>query len=187
MNATPEISVTHWSTHLPRGACADAIAWCLTQPTYEQAWEACHRADWLLWLAVRYCDRKVVVMAACACARTALQYVPAGEERPRKAIETAEAWCRGEATAQQVRAAATATGAAYAYAAAAAAYTATATATADAAAAAAYAYAAAAAAAAYTATADAAAAAAAAAAARSQGLRDMADIVRTMVPRPELP
>jgi hypothetical protein len=47
-----------------------------------------------------------VVRAACDCARTALRYVPGGEDRPRLAIETAEAWCRGEATEQEVCAAA---------------------------------------------------------------------------------
>lgn len=51
-------------------------------------------------------DRHLVVRAACACARTALQHVPDGEDRPRIAIETAEAWCRGEATSEQVRVAA---------------------------------------------------------------------------------
>jgi hypothetical protein len=33
----------------------------------------------------------------------ALVHVPPGEERPRVAIETAEAWCRGEATIEEVR------------------------------------------------------------------------------------
>ncbi len=41
-------------------------------------------------------------MAACACARLALVHVPPGDEPPRVAIETAEAWCRGEATIEQV-------------------------------------------------------------------------------------
>jgi hypothetical protein len=88
-------------------------------------------------------DRKVVAFAACQCAREALQFVPAGEERPRVAIETAEAWTRGEATIDEVRASADA--AAYtayaADAASAAAYTAAAAAAAaaDAASAAAYA------------------------------------------------
>jgi hypothetical protein len=78
--------------------------WCLTQPTYELAWDACERGDWLLWLTARLCDRKTVVLAACACARTALRHIPTDDERPRTAIETAEAWCRGEATAEQVMA-----------------------------------------------------------------------------------
>jgi hypothetical protein len=35
-----------------------------------------------------------------------LKYLPVGEDRPRIAIETAEAWTRGEATIEQVHAAA---------------------------------------------------------------------------------
>ena len=73
----------------------------------EELWRDCERGDWMLWLAVRAkIDRRVVVNAACACARTALQYVPAGEERPRRAIEAAEAWARGEETLEAVRTAA---------------------------------------------------------------------------------
>jgi hypothetical protein len=66
----------------------------------------------MLWLAERVeIERTLLVLSACDCARTALPYVPAGEDRPRVAIETTEAWCRGEATIEQVRAAS-----AYAYA-----------------------------------------------------------------------
>ena len=50
-------------------------------------------------------DWRLVVLAACACARNALRHVPPGEARPLRAIETAEAWTRGEATAEQVSAA----------------------------------------------------------------------------------
>ena len=96
--------------------------------------------------------RKAIRLAACACARTSLKYVKAGETRPLKAIETAEAWCRGETTIEQVREARYAAAAAYA-AASAAAYAAAAAAAAAASAAAAYA-------AAYAAAADAAYAAA---------------------------
>ena len=53
-------------------------------------------------------DRRLVVLAACDCAETALRYVPAGEDRPRRAIETARAWARGQATLAQVRAASSA-------------------------------------------------------------------------------
>ena len=46
----------------------------------------------------------LVVMAACKCARLALKHVQKGEDRPLKAIQTAEAWCKGKATIEQVRA-----------------------------------------------------------------------------------
>ena len=52
-----------------------------------------------MWLAARVgVDRRVVVLAACECARTALVYVKMDEKRPRIAIETAERWARGDTT-----------------------------------------------------------------------------------------
>jgi len=46
-----------------------------------------------------------VVYAACQCARLALARITVGDEIPRRCIETTEAWCRGEATIEKVRAA----------------------------------------------------------------------------------
>ena len=102
---TPRRKAPHWSAALVQlHACHEAVAWAKRQPTYAKAWSSCRRADWLLWLAGRTdADRAAVVLAACACARTALPHVRAGELRPLRAIETAEAWCRGEATIEQVR------------------------------------------------------------------------------------
>jgi len=74
------------------GACTEAVKWA-GRKTPKKAWETCKRGDWLLWIADKLnVDRKLLVLAACACARTALKYVPAGEERPRLAIEAAERW-----------------------------------------------------------------------------------------------
>jgi len=94
----------------------------------------------MLWLCVHIgVRRELLVLCATGCARSVLHLVPVGEDRPRVAVETAEAWCYGRATLEQVRAAAYA---AYvvAYAAAYAAYAARAAAcSADAAACSAYA------------------------------------------------
>ena len=85
------------------GARCEALEW-VGNRALVTAWTECPRGEWLLWLAAKAgIDRKQLVMAACATAREALQFVPAGENRPRIAIETAEAWCRGEATIEQVR------------------------------------------------------------------------------------
>jgi len=194
----------HWSDALRAvGACQESIVWALTQPDAATAWAACERADWMLWIAARLATadeaRRSVTLAACACARTVLHCIPAGEDRPRVCIETTESWARGNATLEQVRAvrcgahdarsemwrkhnyaAADAADAAAAYdaaadtatsaaAAAAAAYDAAADTATSAAAAAAYAYA--------TDTAD-------ADAARSDSLRMQASIVRGILPMP---
>ncbi len=103
-----------------RGACAEARLWLNTQTDPRVAWEMCERPDWMIWYArCRNVERKVLVRIACDCARTALRFVPEGEDRPRLAIEAAERWTLGEATIDEVRAAAAAAYAtAYAYAAA---------------------------------------------------------------------
>ena len=105
-------------------ACVEARNW-VGSKSLRTAYRTCQRGDWMLWLAGRVEeDRKVLVCAACQCARLSLVHVSAGETRPLKAIETAEAWCRGDAgvTLDDVREAAAYAAAAYAAAYAAAAY-----------------------------------------------------------------
>ena len=94
----------HWTDRLKKlNACPEAVVWAKRYATFEDAWVECDRGDWMLWLAARvFYDRKASVLCACACARLALCYVPNGEERPRKAIEAAEAWVRGEVTLKDV-------------------------------------------------------------------------------------
>lgn len=101
-------------------ACAEATDW-VGSKSLSQAWKECPRGDWLLWLAGEVnVDRRLIVEAACRCAESVIGLVPAGEDRPIRAIEAARAWIVGEATLDEVRAAA---GAAYAAAARAAAWT----------------------------------------------------------------
>ena len=93
------------------GACSSAVEWAHGK-TLHVVWKTCQRGDWLLWLAGKMADkrgwptRKQIVLAACVCAETALKYVPKGEERPKKAIQTARAWAKGKATIEEVWAAA---------------------------------------------------------------------------------
>jgi hypothetical protein len=159
------------------GACDEAIEFAENYPDLPSAYAVCVRPDWLFWLAGRTdISHQQIVIAACACARTALPYAQGPESLT--AIETAEAWCRGEATIEQVRAAADAARAAPAAAPAHAAHAARA---------AAYAAAAAdAAAAAYAAARAAAYAAAAAARAAYAAAADAAvcDVIRAVIPCP---
>jgi hypothetical protein len=72
--------------------------------TLREIWRTCERGDYMLRLLAKmerekgWPDRKVIVLAACDCPELALKYVPEGESRPRKAIETARKWARGKAT-----------------------------------------------------------------------------------------
>ena len=50
--------------------------------------------------------RRDLVLIACECARLSLKYVEYGRTQPIDAIETAEAWVRGEATIEDVKKAA---------------------------------------------------------------------------------
>lgn len=85
-----------------RTACTPALEW-LKQRNSDEMWTHCERPDWLLWWAGSYVPREELVWVACQCARSVLPHVPANESRPLKAIETAEAWTRGEATLKEVR------------------------------------------------------------------------------------
>ena len=91
------------------GACDDARKWLDTLPlttTAQQAWDQCQRGDWMIWWWATACptERPAVVLAACQCARTALTHVPAGELRPLRAIEAAEAWARNPSEAARAAA-----------------------------------------------------------------------------------
>ena len=149
----------------------EAYRWSLRHD-WVTAWQTCTDARWMLHAAARVADRPRIVLAACACARTVLDRVPAGEDRPRVAIETAERWARGEATTEDVRRAAR-EARSYAAAYATAYATATAATVADAYAA----YAAAAAVAAAAAAAD-----AQRASSRAKHLATLADVVREAIP-----
>lgn len=75
-------------------------------PWNQSAWNACQRGDKMLrYVAKMDADRRVLVLAACECAKLTLDRVE-GEDRPRLAIETVEAWARGEASSAAVRKAA---------------------------------------------------------------------------------
>ena len=168
-------------------ACGEAVKWCEGK-TLPQAWSECQRADWMLWLCSKmiekngWPDRKTLVLAACLCAETALKFWEKKhptDKRPHISIETARKWAGGEATIDEVKAAAAA-----AYAAAAA--VAYASDAADAAADAAYAAAAsdadaAASAAAYAAAAYAYAADAAFGPAKIKALAKLAEIIRKLL------
>jgi len=159
-------------------ACSDAIEWS-DGKTLREAWETCPRGDWMLWLAARLkVDHRKLTLAKGLCANTVRHLMK--DERSLKAVDVAIAYGRGNATAEELYAAAAS---AYdAYAAADAAYAAAADAAADAAAAAATAAAADADAdAAADADADAAADAAAAYAARTKNQKQTADICRKIL------
>jgi hypothetical protein len=124
----PETLISRIHKFMP---CADGVKWLADCTNLDEAWASCPRGDWMLWAAAKLdVSRPLVVRAACACARTALRFVPVDDDRPRLAIEAAEAWVENptEENAEKVKAAAAyaayAAAAASAYYAAASAYSA---------------------------------------------------------------
>lgn len=91
------------------GACEEAMVWLKdTKPaTLREAWNTCQRADWMLWLLIKLHPgvEGPIRHAICDCAETALRFVPAGEDRPQRAIEIARAYADGRATAHDLAAA----------------------------------------------------------------------------------
>ena len=90
------------------GACLDARFWAKAQPDLETAWSECKRSDWMLWLIAQTTldqDDPRLRLMACDFAEAALIYVPAGEDRPRQAIEVARRFAAGEATREEMAAA----------------------------------------------------------------------------------
>jgi len=150
--------MNHWTDSLNvLRACDQAVAWCLTQPDLETAWQTCERGDWMLWLAGRLSGpvgdprRILLAIAAADCAQPAVDAMREGAVKAAsvECLRVTRAWADGAASLDDVRMARrSAAAAAYAAYAAAAAYAADA---ADAAAYAAYAAAYAADAAAYAA------------------------------------
>jgi len=84
----------------------ELVEWVASRPeaTFYDIWDETINPAWLPHLAeAGGATKQQIVFAACAVARLCLHLVPEGENRPRVAIETIEAWCRDEATAGQVR------------------------------------------------------------------------------------
>lgn len=98
-------------------ACQEGTAWCEGK-TLTEFWNSSDRADWMLWLCGKMAGMKdwpnqnSLVRVTCLCVERSLplfesQY-PA-DRRPRKAIETARAWAKGNSSTIEVKAAANAT------------------------------------------------------------------------------
>jgi hypothetical protein len=86
-------------------ACAEARTWAKTQPDLQTAWANCQRGDWMLWLLARTTldqDDPRLRLMACDFAEAVLHLVPAGEDRPRRAIDMARKFAHGEATREEM-------------------------------------------------------------------------------------
>jgi len=93
-------------------ACSEALEW-VGDRTLEQAWNDCHRGDWMLWLAHKKgVDSRKLTLAKARCARLIFHLMK--DERSRNAVEVAEKYGLGEAAREELDAAAATATAAYA-------------------------------------------------------------------------
>lgn len=85
-------------------ACNVAIEWAADK-TIEEVWQTCERGDWMLWLAQRAdIDTRTLTLAKARCAELAIPYMT--DERSINAVKVALAFGRGEATMEELKAAA---------------------------------------------------------------------------------
>jgi hypothetical protein len=63
--------------------------------TFNEAWKACPRGDWMLWMAGRLgVDRRTITLASALCANTVRHLMK--DERSTKAVDAAISFGRGE-------------------------------------------------------------------------------------------
>ena len=104
-------TVKEWLAEAGKEACRDAREWLRTLPedaTMDDAWRLCHRSDWMFWAGLRSSVAKNDPrwrQAAFAIARrtpiedgTCWDAMPSAAQR---CVEVAEAFERGEATAEE--------------------------------------------------------------------------------------
>jgi hypothetical protein len=108
---TSKLKSTHWSDLFLQMNdmynCSDCLDYARTI-SYKEFWDNSPRGDWLLFFAAKEgsTPHKLIVKAACQCARLSLPYVKKGDLRPRQAIEITEKWIEDKATIKEVNLAA---------------------------------------------------------------------------------
>ena|SRR3990172_3159185 len=86
--------------------CPEAIIFRAKYDSFEEAWNACERGDWMLWLAQQIkVDLRVLTLAKGRCAELVIDLLKG--ERSRKAVLVAIAFGQGKATRKELDAAAT--------------------------------------------------------------------------------
>ena len=100
---TPTVSSPWWRKLRDFDACPEAVEWAKQYPTFREAWNACPRGDWMLWLlsnldrSVPWSEaRKPIVRVALACAKEALPYTT--DVRVAACLQTVAGWLHDCAT-----------------------------------------------------------------------------------------
>lgn len=95
-------------------ACPDGAEFAAKYKTMAEVWDACPRADWLLWILgkLEIRDEKKMRLFGCWCVRNTkladgrTVWDLLTDERSRRAVEVAELFANGEASREELTAAA---------------------------------------------------------------------------------
>ena len=88
-------------------ACREAVEWFKQFKTDKEAWEACPRGDWMLWIAQKLdVDKRTLTLAKGKCVETVIHLMK--DERSVAAIKAAIAYGKGEIDEEELKKAANA-------------------------------------------------------------------------------
>lgn len=88
-------------------ACYEAQRWYAQFDSFEEAWNVCHRGDWMLWIASRLLNNtKELYLAKALCANTVRHKI--NDNRSIAAIDAAIAYGKNEIDIMELNAAANA-------------------------------------------------------------------------------
>ena len=92
--------------------CQDALQWAAGFDTFDAAWQACERGDWMLWILGKLSGppeserRKKLALAAADCAELSLPVYEKrypNDPRVRDCIRACRNWANGNATIEELR------------------------------------------------------------------------------------
>jgi hypothetical protein len=81
--------------------CEDALIFYNNYDSFEDAWNACPRGDWILWIAAKLkVDHRILTLAKSRCARTVIHLME--DERSMNAVEVSELYGLGKASKEEL-------------------------------------------------------------------------------------
>lgn len=83
------------------GPCSGAVEFRKQFNTFQEAWEACPRGDWMLWIAKKVgVDKRTLTLAKGLCADTVVHLMK--DQRSRNAVTVAIAYGNGNASEEEL-------------------------------------------------------------------------------------
>ena len=81
--------------------CFKAVEFRKQYDTFKEAWEACPRGDWMLWIAEKLeLDKRLLVLTSAHCANTVRHLME--DERSTRCVDVCIAYGEGKATEEEL-------------------------------------------------------------------------------------